>query len=427
MITTAPSVKPSAQSRLVLEAMATEAKQGEARWDKMMVMMERLTGKVDAMEKVHHQLLGQSELTADLVKQAADERTILSRRVEENGKALARMRLEAMAREMEDVGTGPESSDTGGRRGAIPNQDQGGRELQQHVPKMLFPKFGGKEPAIWLNRCEDYFNMYQVPGAMKVPAASMNMEGNAARWLQILKLRGDLGDWPNFSRIVLQKFGVDEYPKAMERMLHLQQKGGVEEYVEEFEEARYATAVHNPELGEVFFVAQFMKGLKNEIQGPVKSQIPTTVDRAIRLALVQQEILVKNSGRNSKIGQGGRGVTGVRTEGKVGDQGVWSKERQVKEYRRINGLCYTCGEKFEPGHQAKCPKRVIPQLNVLTTEDLEMVLSEEQLGQIEKEEVQEEENHRLSIHALSGADSSQCIRFRALIQNQLNPYREVME
>ena len=109
MITTAPSVKPSAQSRLVLEAMATEAKQGEARWDKMMVMMERLTGKVEAMEKVHHQLLGQSELTADLVKHAVNERTILSRRVEENEKVLARMRLEAMAREMEDVGTGPES------------------------------------------------------------------------------------------------------------------------------------------------------------------------------------------------------------------------------------------------------------------------------------------------------------------------------
>jgi hypothetical protein len=162
-----------------------------------------------------------------------------------------------------------------------------------------------------------------------------------------------------------------------------------------------------------------MKVLKNEIQGHVMSQIPSTVDRAIRLVLVQQEIVVKNSGRNSKIDQGGRGVTGVRTEEKVVDQGAWSKERQVKEYMRINGLCYTCGEKFEPGHQAKCPKRVIPQLNVLTTKDLEMVLSEEQLGQIEKEEVQEEENHRLSLHAISGANSSECIRFRALIQNQL--------
>jgi hypothetical protein len=49
VIATAPSVKPSLQSRLVLEAMATEAKQGEARWEKMMAMLERLIGKVEAM------------------------------------------------------------------------------------------------------------------------------------------------------------------------------------------------------------------------------------------------------------------------------------------------------------------------------------------------------------------------------------------
>ena len=66
----------------------------------------------------------------------------------------------------------------------------------------------------------------------------------------------------------------------------------------------------------------------------------------------------------------------------VMEQGHWSKERQVKEYRRVNGLCYTCGEKFEPGHQAKCPKRVPQQLNVTTEEDLEMVLSKEMLERV---------------------------------------------
>jgi hypothetical protein len=60
-----------------------------------------------------------------------------------------------------------------------------------------------------------------------------------------------------------------------------------------------------------------------------------------------------------------------------------------------------------------------PQLNVLTTKDLEMVLDDEQLEQIEKEGVQEEEVHKLSIHAISGANNFECIRLRALIQNQL--------
>jgi hypothetical protein len=39
--------------------------------------------------------------------------------------------------------------------------------------------------------------------------------------------------------MLLNKFKVDEYPRAMRRLLHLRQRGGVEDYVQDFEEARY--------------------------------------------------------------------------------------------------------------------------------------------------------------------------------------------
>jgi hypothetical protein len=70
-----------------------------------------------------------------------------------------------------------------------------------------------------------------------------------------------------------------------------------------------------------------MKGLKTEIQGPMMSQLPTTVDRAIRLALVQQEIWAKG-GRVGKVGLGNKGTTGGKVDPKVVvEQGCWSKER----------------------------------------------------------------------------------------------------
>jgi hypothetical protein len=39
----------------------------------------------------------------------------------------------------------------------------------------------------------------------------------------------------------------------------------VEEYIQDFEDARYATSVHNPKMDETFYVTQFVKGLKGEI------------------------------------------------------------------------------------------------------------------------------------------------------------------
>jgi hypothetical protein len=96
-----------------------------------------------------------------------------------------------------------------------------------------------------------------------------------------------------------------------------------------------------------------------------------------------------------------------------------SKERLVKEYRRQNCLCYTCGDKFEPSHQSRCPKKVQMQLNALTIEKLGMTLSEQTLTQIELEEKGEEENFLLSLDALSGTTNEECMAVRALFQNQV--------
>jgi hypothetical protein len=116
--------------------------------------------------------------------------------------------------------------------------------------------------------------------------ASLDFEGTAARWLQVVRLKQGLGDWRNLFRLVLDKFGAEKYPRAMRKLLNIRQKGGVEEYVKEFEEARYATVVHNPMMDETFYVSQFVKGLKNEIQYPIMSQLPATVHIAQLLAQV---------------------------------------------------------------------------------------------------------------------------------------------
>jgi hypothetical protein len=49
-----------------------------------------------------------------------------------------------------------------------------------------------------------------------------------------------------------------------------------------------------------------------------------------------------------------------------------SRKRQLREFRKLNGLCYACGEKIESGHLAKCSRRGPAQLNVVESEDTTM-------------------------------------------------------
>jgi hypothetical protein len=92
---------------------------------------------------------------------------------------------------------------------------------------------------------------------------------------------------------VEEKFGADDHRKYMKQLLALKQRGTVEEYQLKFEELSYQIAIQNPHYDEQFYVSQFVKGLRSDIRAAVESQVPETVERAILLALVQQEVLAE--------------------------------------------------------------------------------------------------------------------------------------
>lgn len=198
------------------------------------------------------------------------------------------------------------------------------------LPKLSFPRFSGEDPTIWLDKCLDYFQFYKVKECLWVTAASMHMDGNAAKWLQMYKLKEGLDSWPRFSQAVKAKFGTYEYSKVMYDLLHIRQKGSVQEYIEEFEKLKYAAAMQNPASDEVLFVTQFVKGLKPEIQDPVLSQGPLTVDRAAHLALLQQDMQEKRKFKPHKNALANKSSLPNKVESKPGTtHQELSKERQL--------------------------------------------------------------------------------------------------
>jgi hypothetical protein len=59
------------------------------------------------------------------------------------------------------------------------------------------------------------------------------------------------------------------------------------------------------------------------------------------------------------------------------------------------------------------------QLNVLSTDELKMTLTDEVLDRLEQEELVAEECFKLSLHAISGTTAEDCMGVRALLQNQV--------
>lgn len=122
-------------------------------------------------------------------------------------------------------------------------------------------------------------------------SCTLHMDGNVALWLKAYRLRHEIKSWPALMTVVEEKFGADDHRRSMKQLLALKQKGKVIEYQLQFEALCYQISMQNPHYDEQFFVSRFIRGLKSEIKGMVESQEPTFVERAILIALVQEEVL----------------------------------------------------------------------------------------------------------------------------------------
>jgi hypothetical protein len=251
------------------------------------------------------------------------------------------------------------------------------------------------------------------------------MEVNAALWLKAYRLRHEVNTWPKLMQAVEEKFGSDDHRKYMKQLLALKQKGTVEEYQIQFEELSYKIAIQNPNYDEQFYVSQFIRGLRSDIRAVVEAQVPETVERAILLALVQQEVLAESKPwaprppYQPRQEQAGHRAEPARPALKMGTGDFW-KDRQLRDYRRSNNQCFRCGEKYDPTHQ--CTKKPAAELHALATEETPVTpeqLSEEVLNMMELQDLAEATQLSLSIHALAGTDSSDTIRLRAMVGNQI--------
>lgn len=83
------------------------------------------------------------------------------------------------------------------------------------------------------------------------------------------------------------------------------------------------------------------------------------------------------------------------------------KERQVRDFRKANGLCFYCAEPFDANHRNVCTKRPQQptQVNALVLNDLDVVLNDDVLNKLAMEDALTKDFCQLSLNALAGTDS----------------------
>jgi hypothetical protein len=81
--------------------MAETNRSDDTRWDKMFAVLDTITGRLQKVETNQQQLMGQQALSSSMAEQAAKDRDVMARQIDETGKRVAALTLERMAERME--------------------------------------------------------------------------------------------------------------------------------------------------------------------------------------------------------------------------------------------------------------------------------------------------------------------------------------
>jgi hypothetical protein len=245
----------------------------KTKWDQVMENFDLLYSRMNDIGQI------QQELKKEFQEHKTEQK-LISQQVLANGQAVAsltlrQMEVEAQSEHSESLSMLSEEDpnynifakptrDPAPATSKQPrhNHDHNRRDTLPHhaLPKMQFAKFDGSQPRIWFDKCENYFTIYDIPEHLKVTAAVMHLEGNAAKWWQAYKQNHKPPSWPAFCVLLQNKFGADDFRSAITDLLALKQTGTVEDYTIAFQALQYDISMHNSNYDELFLLPSMLMG-----------------------------------------------------------------------------------------------------------------------------------------------------------------------
>ncbi|XP_042059320.1 uncharacterized protein LOC121803777 [Salvia splendens] len=295
----------------------------------------------------------------------------------------------------------PEGTHSTQFTGGIPHRQQ---YFATRQSKVGFPIFNGEDLTGWILRCDHFFEVDLTPDESKVRLAVINFEGRALQWFQNWAKYHDRpmnSPWLLFLRALEARFGDQLLGDPMTELLSLKQTGSFADYHDKFE-----LLLGRVSLSESYAISHFINGLKPHVQRAVRMFMPQTLVHAYALARLQdlstnaKEVMPYNSKRftttDARSTSHSTPLLPTPTIPAVKTRRLLTEEEMAE--KRAKGLCYGCDEKFERGH--RCVRK---QLYLLEIDDGVRDLPID--TEIQEDELNEDENPLISIHAINGSPS----------------------
>jgi hypothetical protein len=152
------------------------------------------------------------------------------------------------------------------------------------LPKLNFPTFDGSDPKLWLSRCIDYFELYEVERCRRIMVATMHFVPPASHWLPSVDSKLKTCSWLQFTSLLLDRFGRDQHEALVRQLINIKQSGTVAEYIDKFAGLVDQLAAYEGPSNQLHHTMRFIDGLKDELKSVVLLQRPQDIDTAYTLA-----------------------------------------------------------------------------------------------------------------------------------------------
>lgn len=256
-------------------------------------------------------------------------------------------------------------------------------------PKLEVPRFSGDRVLSWIFQMEHYFIHHRTPEEKKLSIAAFYLIDDALEFYHWLQRTNRLSSWSDFSRSLELRFGASTFEDHESELYKLQQSSTVTEYYRDFISlSSRVDTLTNHNLLHIF-----TSGLKKEIGTPLKMFKPASLDDAVGLAKLIEDILkqfthVPNRFSFSKPLQtlfpASKSVFPSTTPALKALPAPPAKNplplRRLSaaemKARKEKGLCFNCDDKFIPGHQCK---RMMFQC-ILAEEEVDVEPSDEDVA-----------------------------------------------